>query len=186
MFFQEEGIYICTETRTHRLCSILCIIFQKQLAEKISHQWTKARQTNWKVIFIFDFTDWIPLWFPTFQCAGGKPSFHQHPINLGTSAVIAVNRVSFPLPPAIPSPVLQQDSLPGRQTQLIWRCAKAQLSWSELKIPSCSIPPPTPFFCRFFIHLYHFSSASQNAAPQTGELAYLGGPGPQSEDPPGY
>lgn len=82
MFFQEQGIYMCTHTHTYMQAthsSILCIIFQKKLAEKISHQWTKARKANWKAIFIFDLWDWIPLWFPTLHCAVGKTSLRSRP-----------------------------------------------------------------------------------------------------------
>lgn len=133
----------------------------EKLAEKISHQWTKARQTNWKVIFIFDLWDWIPLQIQHLQHASGKKqpppmSFY----NLGTSEATAVNKISFLLPPAIPSPVLQQDVLPGGTTQLAWRHTKAQLGeliWIRyLPIPFF----PCPFFCTFFIQLYHFPSTS--------------------------
>lgn len=134
----------------------------EKLAEKISHQWTKARQTNWKVIFIFDLWDWIPLWIPHFQHALGKKqlppmSFY----NLGTLEAIAVNKISFLLPPAIPSPVLQY-VLPGGTTQLAWRRAKAQLSeliWiKDILLFPFSSPPS---FGRFFIQLNHFPSASR-------------------------
>ena len=95
--------------------------------------------------------------------------------NLGSSAAIAVNRVSFPLPPAIPSPMLQQDGLPDGPTQLVWRHPKAQLGeliWIKDILPFPFLPR---FFCRFFIPLYHLPSASHYAALQTGVLAYLGG-----------
>lgn len=156
--------------------SILCIIFQKKLAEIVSHHWTKARQTNWKVIFIFDLWDQIPLWFLTLHCAVGKKSLHRCPSRIWVlEQQLQWTGFLSPYPQLFPAPCFSKIVFQADQHNWFGDVLKPNsVNWSELQISSHS-PFFPPFFAGFFIQLYHLPTASPYAAPQTGVLVYLGG-----------
>lgn len=131
-----------TNTYTHRLCRQVSLY---HLSEKVGRkkypQWTKASQTNWKVIFMFDLQDQIPLWFLTLQCAVGKTTdsadillqfgwFHSN---------CSEQRLFSPISNYSQ---LMQDDLPGGPTQLVWKCAKAQLGELNLSYPPILLSSP--------------------------------------------
>lgn len=127
---------------------------------------------------MFDLWNRIPLWFPTFQCAGGKKTQTRLTFfyNLDVSTGIAVNRVSFPLIQLFPALCFSKMIFQVDQHNWFGDVLEPHLvNWSAFKLSSYSSFFPFCFVGLLLSCIFFLVHGTHYAVLQTGVLQSLRG-----------